>query len=210
MTIVSLTVSNNSDLLAVLTAQPPSVHEQTVLDVLAVGGAAMRRVQTTVDLDLVERKFGGLSATFEKSLASFEEKALETLTKRFSPTENGSYTKHITDVVSTARKDVQCWTADLSRCAKHLLDPEKKSSAVGQLEKLVERANERFATMFDPESKGSYAARMNDLLAALFGENGRTAEVRNTHAERIPCWPICQNVFPYEFAKDPSHAPRRA
>jgi hypothetical protein len=166
-------VVNNPDLFAVLSTQPPATHEQMVLDVLAVGGAAMRRVQTTVDLDLVEKRFGGLSANFERSLTAFEKKALETMTSRFSPTENGSYTKHIADVVSTARKDVQSWTTDLSKCAKDLLDPEKKSSAVGQLEKLVQTANERFAKMFDPEARGSYAARLNDQLTAVFGENGR-------------------------------------
>jgi hypothetical protein len=171
--VVANLVVSNPDLFAVLSAQPPSNHEQMVLDVLAVGSAAMRRVQTTVDLDLVEKRFGGLATNFERSLTAFEKKAMDTLTSRFSPTENGSYTKHITEVVATARKDVQTWTTDLSKCAKDLLDPEKKSSAVGQLEKLVQTANDRFAKMFDPESKGSYAARLNDQLAALFGESGR-------------------------------------
>lgn len=172
VSIVGLTV-NNPDFLAVLATQPVSVHEQTVLDILAVGSAAMRRVQTTVDLDLVEKRFAGLSTAFERSLGAFEQKALDVLTKRFSPTESGSYTKHITDLVSTARKDVQAWSTDLSKCAKDLLDPEKKNSAVGQLEKLVQNANDRFAKMFDPEAKGSYAARLNEQLAAVFGENGR-------------------------------------
>jgi len=171
VTVVNLTIKN-ADFFAVLSAQPSSVHEQTVLDILAVGSAAMRRVQTTVDVDLVEKKFGGLATGFERSLTAFEQKALELLTKRFSPTESGSYTKYITEVVATARKEVQSCTSDLSKLAMDLLDPEKKNSAVGQLEKLVQTTNERFARMFDPEFKGSYAARLNDQLTALFGNGG--------------------------------------
>jgi hypothetical protein len=48
----------------------------------AVGSTAMRRVQTTVDLDLVEKRFGGLSVSFERSLSAFEQKALETLSEQ--------------------------------------------------------------------------------------------------------------------------------
>lgn len=170
VTIINLN-SNNADLYAVLSAQLASNHEQMVLDVIAVGSAAMRRVQTTVDL--VEKRFGSLSVTFDHSLANFEQRALSTLTKQFSPTESGSYTKHITEVVATARRDVQSWTVELSKCAKDLLDPDKKSSAVGQLETLVESANERFAQMFDPKVKDSYASRLNEHLSSLFGGNGR-------------------------------------
>ena len=125
VTVVDLVVIN-PDLIAVLSPQPASAHRQAMIDIIAVGSAAMRRVQTTVDLDLIEKRFGGLSVMFERSLTAFEQKALDTLTKRFSPTENGSYTKHLADVVSIARKDVQSWTNDLSKCAKDLLDPEKK------------------------------------------------------------------------------------
>ena len=48
----------------------------------------------------------------------------------------------------------------------------KKNSAVGQLEKLVQNANERFEKMFDPNSKGSYASRLNDQLSGLVGADG--------------------------------------
>jgi len=129
VTIVNLTV-NNPDFLSAVASQAESKREQIVLDIIAVGSAAMRRVQTTVDLEFVEKRFSALSGNFERALGSFEKQALESLTRRFSPTESGSYTKHIADLVGGARKDVQGWTTELSKSAKDLLDPDKKSSAV--------------------------------------------------------------------------------
>ncbi len=170
--IADLTVSN-PDFFAVVAVQPESNREQTVLDVIAVGSAAMRRVQTTVDVDFVEKRFGGLAANFEHALGAFEKQAIDTLTKRFSPTESGSYTKHIADLLAAARKDVQGWTTELAKSANDLLDPDKKSSAVGRLDELVREASEQFERMFDPEVKGSYAARLSDQLSSLFGGDGR-------------------------------------
>jgi hypothetical protein len=172
VTISNLTVSN-PDFFSVIAAQPDSKREQTVLDVIAVGSAAMRRVQTTIDVDFVEKRFGVLSAGFERGLGAFEKQLAESLEKRFSPIESGSYTKHISDLVGMARKDFQGWTTELEKAAKKLLDPESKTSAVGQLEKLVEEATEQFERMFDPETKGSYGAQLSGQLEKLFGGNGR-------------------------------------
>jgi hypothetical protein len=179
ITITNLTVSNQ-DFLAVVTAQPPTNREQTVLDIIAVGSAAMRRVQTTVEIDLIEKRFGGLASNFERSLTSFEKQATEALTKRFSPTESGSYTKHIADLVATARKDVQGWTSELAKSAKDLLDPDKKSSAVGRLEALLEAATTEFEHMFDPGVKGSYASQLNQQLETVFGANGRSGTITSS------------------------------
>ena len=177
--ISNLTVSN-PDFAAVIAGQPESNRELVALDVIAVGSAAMRRVQTTVDVDFVEKRFAALSAAFERALASFEKQAIETLSKRFSPTETGSYTKHIADLVGSARKDVQGWTTELAKSSKDLLDPDKKSSAVGRLEELVTEANEQFGQMFDPEVKGSYTSRLNEQLASLFGGEGRPGALGNS------------------------------
>jgi hypothetical protein len=177
--ISNLTVSN-PDFAAVIAGQAKPNREQTTLDVIAVGSAAMRRVQTTVDVDFVEKRFGVLCAAFERALASFEKQALESLSKRFSPTEPGSYTKHIADLVGSARKDVQGWTTELAKSSKDLLDPDKKSSAVGRLEELITEASEQFEQMFDPEVKGSYTSRLNEQLASLFGEEGRPGALGNS------------------------------
>jgi len=184
VTIVNLTV-NNPDFLSAVASQAESKREQIVLDIIAVGSAAMRRVQTTVDLEFVEKRFSALSGNFERALGSFEKQALESLTRRFSPTESGSYTKHIADLVGGARKDVQGWTTELSKSAKDLLDPDKKSSAVGRLEALVGEASEQFEQMFDPEVKGSYAARLNEQLSSLFGGNGRPGVLGNSLREAL-------------------------
>jgi hypothetical protein len=162
----------NSDFLSVISSQPESRREQIVLDVIAVGSTAIRRVQTTVDVEFVEKRFSALSVKFERALGDFEKQATDTITKRFSPTENGSYTKHISELVATARKDVQAWTNQLEKDARELLDPDKKSSAVGRLEKLLEEAAEQFEEMFNPDKKGSYAAGLNEKLSQLFGSDG--------------------------------------
>jgi len=143
VTISNLTVSNQ-DFFLVIAAQQESEREQAVLDIIAVGSAAMLRVQTTVDVDFVEKRFGALSAKFDRGLDAFEKQATDALAKRFSPTESGSYTKHIADLVATARKDFQGWTAELEKAIKRLLDPESKTSAVGRLEQLVYEATEQF------------------------------------------------------------------
>src|SRR5258708_23947617 len=93
VTIVSLTVTN-PDFSSVVAAQSESNRERCVMDIIAVGSAAMLRVQTTIDVDFVESRFEVLSSRFERALSAFEKQATNTLSKRFSPTEAGSYTKH--------------------------------------------------------------------------------------------------------------------
>lgn len=172
VTLINITVTN-PDFLSVVSSQPESRREQVVLDVIAVGSTAIRRVQTTVDVEFVEKRFGALSANFERALGDFEKQAIDTLSKRFSPTETGSYTKHIAELIAAARKDVQGWTGQLEKDAKELLDPDKKSSAVGRFEKLLGEATERFEQMFDPGRKGSYAAELTQKLTEFFGSGGR-------------------------------------
>ncbi len=183
-TISNLAV-NNPDFLALVTARPESERERCVLDVIAVGSAAMLRVQTTVDVDFVEKQFGELSSKFEKALGSFEKQAMNTLTKRFSPVESGSYTKQIGELIGSARKDFQSWTRELENTANTLLDPEKKGSAVGCLERLVEETTERLEKMFDPDVKGSYSARLGDQLEAIFGANGRSGVLHECLTEAL-------------------------
>src|SRR5260370_25763214 len=138
VTISNLTVAN-PDFASVVASQPESKRERCVLDVIAVGSTAMLRVQTTIDVDFVEKQFEVLNSKFDRGLDAFERQASNALTKRFSPTERGCYTKHIGELVGGARKDFQAWTTELSKTAKDLLDPDKKGSAVGCLEKLVEQ-----------------------------------------------------------------------
>lgn len=171
VTLMNITVTN-TDFSSVVSSQPESKREQVVFDVIAVGSAAIRRVQTTVDVEFVEKRFSALSVKFERVLGDFEKQTLDSLTKRFSPTESGSYTKHIAELVAAARKDVQGWTSQLEKDARELLDPDKKSSAVGRLEKLLEQATDQFEQMFDPGKRGSYAAELNEKLSQLFGSNG--------------------------------------
>lgn len=172
---VSITnlVVGNPDFFSVVSAQTEEKREQTVQDIIAVGSAAMLRVQTTIDVDFVEKRFGSLTAKFERALVAFEKQTAEALSKRFSPTESGSYTKHIAELVAAARKDMQGFSGELSKAAKELLDPDKKGSAVGRLEQLVEDATDRFGQMFDPEAKGSYSSQLSEQLNKVFGGNGR-------------------------------------
>lgn len=172
VSIESLTVANE-DFFSLVSSQPESKREQTIQDAIAIGTTAMLRVQTVMDVDFVEKRFGSLSSKFERGLAAFEKQTTESVQKKFSPTESGSYTKFIADLVSAVRKDVQGWTADLGKTAKDLLDPDKKSSAVGRLEELLDEATGRFETMFDPDEKDSYTARLNTHLSVLFGGDGR-------------------------------------
>lgn len=184
VSIINLTVTNH-DFFSVVSEQPEGKREQTVLDIIAVGSAAMRRVQTTVDVDFVEKRLAALATNFEHALSAFEKQALDTLTKRFSLTESGSYMKGIGELIGAARKDCQGWTTDLSKTAKDLLDPEKKGSAVGRLEQLVEEADDRFQQMFDPDVKGSYAAELSERLDRVFGGNGRTGVLQSALTEAM-------------------------
>lgn len=84
--VISNLVITNLDFASVIGAQPTTNREQAALDIIAVGSAAMRRVQTTIDVDFVEKRFGALSAAFERGLSGFEKQALETFSRRFSPT----------------------------------------------------------------------------------------------------------------------------
>src|SRR6266852_3430100 len=143
VTISNLTVSS-PEFFGVVAAQPEAKRERAVLDIIAVGSAAMLRVQTTIDVDFVEKRFVVLTTKFERALDTFKQQSSDVLTKRFSPTESGSYTKQIGELVGVARKDFQGWTTNLTKAAKDLLDPDKKSSAVGRLEQIVEQAADQF------------------------------------------------------------------
>lgn len=184
VTIGNLTVAN-PDFLSAVASQQESKRERCVLDIIAVGSAAILRVQTTVDVDFVEKRFEVLNSKFERALNTFERQATNALTKRFSPTESGSYTKNIGELVGGARKDFQAWTTDLTKTAKDLLDPDKKGSAVGRLEELVEHASDQFEQMFDPDVKGSYSARLNEQMSGLFGGNGRVGVLQASLTEAV-------------------------
>lgn len=182
---ISDLIVTSGDFLSVVAARPESERERAVLDVIAVGSTAMLRVQTTIDVDFVEKQFAALNSKFERALDGFEKQATTALTKRFSPTESGSYTKQIGELVGGARKDFQAWTNELSKTSKDLLDPDKKGSAVGCLEKLVEETGSRFEQMFDPDLKGSYSARLSEQLSGLFGGNGRAGVLQASLGEAI-------------------------
>lgn len=177
ITINSLMVGN-ADFFSVVSSQPETKRDQVVLDVIGVGSAAMRRVQTTVDVDLVEKRFAELSTNFERTLSRFERQTNQELEKHLSPTESGSYTKYIADLVSAARRDCQGWSADLGKAAKELLDPDRKNSAVGRLEEIIEQAAAKFEEMFDPNLKGSYSSRLNEQLSSVFGTGGRAGTLQ--------------------------------
>jgi hypothetical protein len=171
ITINSLTIKN-PDLLSLLLTEPPESQVQVVQDVIAVGSTAMQRVRTTIDVDFVENRFNTLTAVFQRALSELERRATDSLSQRFSPTESGSYTKHISDLIASARKDVQTWHKDLESQANALLDPDKKTSAAGKLEELVRQAKASFEKMFDPSNTDSYAYKLNLQLSQVFGTNG--------------------------------------
>ena len=56
---------------------------------------------------------------------------------------------------------------------------------MGRLEELVEQAEEQFEQMFDPDVKGSYSARLNEQLSALFGGNGRVGILQTSLGEAV-------------------------
>jgi hypothetical protein len=80
VTIGNLAVTN-PDFLSVVTSRPESERERCVLDVIAVGSTAMLRVQTTIDVDFVEKQFATLNSKFERALDGFEKQATSTLTE---------------------------------------------------------------------------------------------------------------------------------
>ena len=164
----------NADFLSIMLSEPPGSQEQAVLDVIAVGSAAMQRVRTTIDVDFIEKRFGTLSGVFEKTLNLLEKRALDLLSQRFSLTESGSYTKQIGDLIAGAKQDVQTWNKDLETSARALLDPDKKTSGVGRLGELIDQARVRFQQMFDPDLRTSYAFQLNERLAHVFGGDGHS------------------------------------
>lgn len=175
----------NADFSNLVVSRPEPERERCVMDVIAVGSTAMLRVQTTIDVDFVEKQFGAIISNFERALEAFEKRTASTLAKRFSLNESGSYTKQIGELIGVARKDFQGWADGLSKTAKDLLDPDKKGSAVGQLEKLLGESAERLEKMFDPDIKGSYSARLNEQLSGLFGGNGRAGVLQASLAESM-------------------------
>jgi hypothetical protein len=95
-----------------MVSEPPESQEQAVLDVIAVGSTAMQRVRTTIDVDFIEKRFGTLSGVFERTLNQLEKRAVDALSQRFSPTESGSYTKQIGDLITDAKRDMQAWNKE--------------------------------------------------------------------------------------------------
>ncbi len=163
----------NADFFSVVSSEPPESQEQVILDVITVGSAAMQRVRTTIDVDFVEKRFGTLSSIFEKALNQLEQRATDALSQRFSPTESGSYTRQIGELIADARRDVQSWNKELETSARDLLDPDKKTSGIGKLGELIQHAACQFQQMFDPDLRTSYAHRLNERLSQLFGADGR-------------------------------------
>jgi hypothetical protein len=171
VTIQDLTVNNN-DFYSVMTAEPTDSHEQFVIDVIAVGTAAMQRVRSTIDVDFVEKRFNTLATVFNKELTGLELRAVETLTKRFAPNESGSYTKQVSDLIADAKRSVQEWHRELDKKTSDLLDPEKKNSGVNKLDEIVRNAAVQFHQMFNPDLRTSYASRLNEKLSQIFGTDG--------------------------------------
>jgi hypothetical protein len=171
ITINSLTVKN-PDLLSLVVAEPPESQAQIVQDVIAVGSTAMQRVRTTIDVDFVEKRFVTLSTVFENALSQLEKRSIDAVTHRFSPTESGSYTKHIEDLIANAKREVQAWHKNMETQANSLLDPDKKTSAAGRLDELVRQAKSSFEQMFNPNDTTSYAYKLNHQLSQVFGTNG--------------------------------------
>lgn len=184
VTINALTVEN-PDFLTLLASESDDSREGIVLDVIAVGSAAMQRVRTTIDVDFVEKRFGTLSLVFERALTQLEKRSVDALSQRFSPTENGSYTKQIGELIGDARRDVQAWNKDLETSARALLDPDKKTSGVGKLSELIEQAGLRFQQMFDPDLRTSYAFQLNERLAHIFGTNGHAGVLQGALQEAL-------------------------
>lgn len=184
VTINGLTV-DNPDFFSLLAAEPEDSRQGIVLDVIAVGSAAMQRVRTTIDVDFVEKRFGTLSLVFEKALTQLEKRAVDVVSQRFSPTENGSYTKQIGELIGDARRDVQAWNKELETNARALLDPDKKTSGVGKLSELIEQAGLRFQQMFDPDLRTSYAFQLNQQLAHIFGINGHAGVLQGALQEAL-------------------------
>lgn len=169
----------NADFFSLIASEPAESQAHMVLDIVAVGSAAMKRVRTTVDVDFVESRFGTLSAVFEKTLGQLEIRALNAISQRFSPTESGSYTRQIGDLLSEAKKDVQSWQRQLEENARKLLDPNAKNSGVGKLDELINRATTSFEQMFDPDRRNSYAYQLNDHLFKLFGTDGHAGALQS-------------------------------
>lgn len=173
------------DFYALVKSEAAESREQLVQDILAVGSAAMQRLRTTVDVEFVEKRFGTLANVFDKTLGELEKRATDAVSKRFSPTESGSYTKQIGDLIIDAKRDVQGWRKELEAKAESLLDPDKKTSAVGKLDQLVQLAAARFQQMFDPDLRNSYAYRLNQNLSQIFGTDGHAGVLQNALGEAL-------------------------
>jgi len=171
ITINHLTVTN-ADFFSVVLSEPPESQEQVVTDVITVGSVAMQRVRTTIDVDFVEKRFTTLTGVFEKALSQLEKRATDALSQRFSPTESGSYTKQIGELIADVKRDVHSWNKELETNARALLDPDKKTSGIGRLGELIQQASLRFQQMFDPDLRTSYAYQLNQRLSQVFGTDG--------------------------------------
>jgi len=179
----NLTIKN-ADFMGLLLESPES-QTQIVQDVIAVGTAAMQRVRTTIDVDFVEKRFTTLTGVFQSALSELERRATDALSQRFSPSESGSYTKQLTDLIAGAQKDVQSWHRALESKAESLFDPDKKTSATGKLDELVRQAKSSFEQMFDPNITTSYAYRLNQQLSQVFGTNGHSGVLQAALQESL-------------------------
>lgn len=169
VTLINLEV-NSPDFASLLLTETEAKRGQKVVDIIAVGTAAMQRVQAAIDVEFVDRRFTELTLKFSQSLDALQRKLADEVGKRFSPNEAGSYTKAVGDLVKSAKEELNGKHRELQA----LLDPDKKSSAVGRLEELLEDATGQFEQMFDPDVKGSYARRLQEQLVSIFGANGNS------------------------------------
>jgi len=87
------------------------------------------------------------------------------------------------------------WNKDLETNARALLDPDKKTSGVGQLVELVQEASSRFQQMFSPDMKDSYAYQLNQQLSRLFGTEGHAGTLQAALQEALrPVFTELQDV----------------
>jgi hypothetical protein len=167
VTIVDLTVKS-PEFVMFISSTVEELRTQAVRDVIAVGSAAMQRLQTAIDVEFVERRMAQLSERFGHSLDLLKERIIEEVYRRFSPTESGSYVKAIGDLVCSVRQELVQRNSDV----RDMLDPERNTSAVGRIELLIQRLSDELGGMINPDLPGSFAARLNEQIVNLFGCNG--------------------------------------
>jgi hypothetical protein len=184
VTLLELVVEN-PEFFSLILKEPDAQRDAAVRSVIALGTTASSLLRTSIDAEFVERKFAELTTGMGRALDEVREKAVIEITKRFSPTESGSYTKQIGELVESARKKLDDRSSEFAKAARDLLDPEKKSSAVGQLSSVINHAAAEFAEMFDPARKDSYASQLSGHLDALFGSGERAGTISRVIGEAM-------------------------